>query len=85
MVEQVYRNALLDLPQMMPVVVPLDKESLWSGSSERSSAAIRELIGISGHRLVNTGTGKHVYFLYLFGAGLADAELQALILQTLVG
>ncbi len=29
--------------------------------------------------MVNMGTGKHVYFLYIGTAGLADAELQGLI------
>ncbi len=74
--DDLYLSVLLDLPHPMPPVNALDAESRWSGSSERSSAVIREIVVAAGHRLVNTGTGKHVYFLYIGTAGLADAELQ---------
>ncbi len=77
--DRLYQSVLLDLPHLMPVVDALEAESGWTGSSERSSAVIRELVVAAGHRLVNTGTGKHVYFLYVAAAGLADAELQGLI------
>jgi hypothetical protein len=77
--DRLYQSALLDLPRVMPVVGALEVEAEWTGSSARSSAVIREIVSSAGHRLVNTGTGKHVYFLYIGAAGLADAELQALI------
>ncbi len=77
--DEMYHSVLLDLPHPMPVVNILEAETGWMGSSERSSAVIREMVLAAGHRLVNTGTGKHVYFLYIGAARLADAELQGLI------
>jgi hypothetical protein len=77
--DEMYNSVLLDLPHPMPIVDALDAKSGWRGSSERSSAVIREIVGTAGHRLVNMGTGKHAYFLYIGAARLADAELQGLI------
>jgi hypothetical protein len=77
--DRLYQSVLLDLPHPMPVLDALEAETRWTGSSERSSSLIREIVVAAGHRLVNTGTGKHVYFLYIGAARLADAELQGLI------
>jgi hypothetical protein len=77
--DEMYNSVLLDLPHPMPIVDALETETQWTGSSERSSAVIREIVVAAGHRLVNTGTGKHVYFLYIGATRLADAELQGLI------
>jgi hypothetical protein len=77
--DRLYQSVLLDLPHPMPIVDALETETQWTGSSERSSAVIREIVVAAGHRLVNTGTGKHVYFLYIGATRLADAELQGLI------
>jgi hypothetical protein len=50
--DEMYNSVLLDLPHPMPIVDALDAKSGWRGSSERSSAVIREIVGTAGRAQV---------------------------------